>query len=105
MVQQVFRNGDLVEVDASSFRAIARIRESGNGGRLHIAFEMGEYLPWIDGDVHIRHFGNDPSRSCVATIIHAGTSTALLEITKVVEQLPQPNAMRPVYDTLPLLED
>ena len=30
--------------------AVARVRESSEGGRLHIAFEMGQYLPWVDAE-------------------------------------------------------
>lgn len=83
---QSFGTGDLVEVDAANVRAVARVRESSSDGRLHIALEAGEYLPWIDDAVLIRHFGNDPTRSCTAKILHVGASTALLQILEVVEQ-------------------
>ncbi len=101
-----FGTGDLVEVDTVSIRAIARVRESSDGGRLHIAFEMGEYLPWVDADVQIRHFGTRHSlvsRSCTARILHAGSSTALLQIIESVEEVR--DSVRPPYNTLPLIED
>jgi hypothetical protein len=101
-----FGTGDLVEVDAAGpdtrVRALARVRESSDAGRLHVALEMGEYLPWVDTDVQIRHFGNDVSRSCTARILHAGSSTALLQLIASVEELPP---VRAPYDTLPLLEE
>jgi hypothetical protein len=87
---QSFANGDLVEIDTANVRAVARVRESSEGGRLHLALEVGEYLPWVDGDVFIRHFGNDPNRSCTAKILHAGASTALLQILEMVEQVRTP---------------
>lgn len=83
MSSAAFGTGDLVEVETDTVRAIARVRESSAGGRLHIAFEMGEYLPWVDGEVRIRHFGNDVERSSTATILHAGSSTALLQLSGV----------------------
>ena len=110
---QSFGNGDLVEVDAANVRAIARVRESSGDGRLHLALEVGEYLPWVDGAVLIRHFGNDPTRSCTATILHAGASTALLQIVEMVEQVrtpPQgigsvpPIALSP-HATIPSIDD
>lgn len=100
-----FGTGDLVEVDTASVRAVARVRESSVAGRLHVALEMGEYLPWVDADVLVRHFGNDVSRSCTARIIHAGASTALLQIISSVEELQELAGVRGPYDTLPLLED
>lgn len=104
-----FGTGDLIEVDAATvsthFRAVARVRESSSSGRLHIAFEMGEYMPWIDADVQIRHFGNDPARSSVAKILHAGSSTALLQIVDCVEEAAAPSGVRPALDTLPNIDD
>ncbi|MDB5219384.1 MAG: hypothetical protein JWO86_7311 [Myxococcaceae bacterium] len=99
-----FATGDLVEVFTDSVRALARVRES-DGGRLHIAFEMGEYLPWVDTAVLIRHAAHADvvaPRACSARILHAGTSTAMLQILGAVEE---PPAGREPYDTLPLLED
>jgi hypothetical protein len=87
---QSFGTGDLVEVDTANVRAVARVRESNGDGRLHIALELGEYLPWVDEDVLIRHFGNDPMRSCTAKILHAGSTTALLQIIEMVEQVRTP---------------
>ena len=80
-VTNAFGVGDLVEVDTDSIRAVARVRESSGAGRIHIAFEMGQYLPWVDADVRIRHFGNDATRSRLAKIIHSGATTALLQLT------------------------
>jgi hypothetical protein len=98
-----FATGDLVEVLTDSVCALARVRES-EGGRLHIAFEMGAYLPWVDTAVLIRHAAGSEvvgPRACSARILHAGTSTALLQILGAVEELPQ---ARGPYDTLPLIE-
>jgi hypothetical protein len=98
-----FATGDLVEVLTDSVCALARVRES-EGGRLHIAFEMGAYLPWVDTAVLIRHAAGSEvvgPRACSARILHAGTSTALLQILGAVEELPQD---RGPYDTLPLIE-
>ncbi len=98
-----FHTGDLVEVFTDSVRALARVRESSEGGRLHIAFEMGEYLPWVDAAVVIRHVGRDgrETRACTAHILHAGSSTALLQLLGDVAELP---AGREPYDTIPTLE-
>ena len=95
LAPHAFGTGDLVEVFTDSVRALARVRESSAGGRLHIAFEMGEYLPWVDAAVLIRHVATAQvlgdmlgSRSacsaCTAHILHAGTSTALLQIVAAV---------------------
>lgn len=101
-----FRNGDLVEVETGTVRAVARIREAGNDGRLHIAFEQGEYMPWVDTDVQIRHFGNDPSRSSTARILHAGSTTALLQLITIALDAPrEPEPMRSPFDTLPSLDE
>jgi len=103
-----FRTGELVEVFTDSVRALARVRESSEGGRLHIAFEMGEYLPWVDTVVLIRHVhvGSSPdvlgARPCTARILHAGTSTALLQVLQAVEELPPG---REPYDTIPSLDE
>jgi hypothetical protein len=116
-----FRTGELVEVFTDSVRALARIRETSDAGRLHIAFEMGEYLPWVDAAVLIRHaptslpppadsdvqgsIASGPARvtrPCTARILHAGTSTALLQLLRTVDDLPPARAP---YDTLPLLGD
>lgn len=97
-----FGLGDLVEVDTASVRAVARIRESSGGGRIHIAFEMGQYLPWVDANVQIRHFGNDVTQSRLAKIIHAGASTALLQLIGVgPDAPPEP---RGTYDTIPSID-
>lgn len=101
----VFGTGDLVEVDTELVRAVARVRESSQAGRLHIAFEMGEYLPWVDADVQVRHFGNDVSQSCTARILHAGSSTALLQIVDLVEAPPPSDEVRGSYDTIPSLDE
>ncbi len=100
-----FRNGDLVEIETISVRAVARIREAGTDGRLHVAFEQGEYMPWVDTDVQIRQFGNDPSRSCTARILHAGSTTALLQLITVIETRREPEPVRAPYDTIPSLDE
>jgi hypothetical protein len=108
-VNPAFRTGDRVEIEAGDVRAVARVRESSDDGRLHIAFEMGEYLPWVDTDVQIRHFGNDPARSTTAKILHAGSSTALLRLAKMdrgqLNGFADLGRPRGPYDTLPLLDE
>ena len=100
-----FGTGDLVEVDTETVRTVARVRESSGGGRLHIAFEMGQYMPWVDTDVQVRHFGNDATRSCTAKIIHAGASTALLQLVGISELPPDSqDPARGPYDTIPSLD-
>ena len=98
-----FAVGDLVEVDAGAVRAVARIRESSTDGRLHVAFEMGQYLPWVDTDVEIRHKGDDIAPACFAKIIHAGANTALLQLT-VIAEAPEVAGGRAPYDTIPTLD-
>jgi len=110
---QSFANGDLVEIDVANVRAVARVRESSGEGRLHLALEVGEYLPWVDDAVLIRHFGNDPARSCTAKILHAGASTALLQILEMVEQVRTPRQgigtaapiALPPHATIPSIDD
>jgi hypothetical protein len=100
-----FKTGDLVELFTDSVRALARVRESSESGRLHIAFEMGEYFPWVDAAVLIRHAGVPAglaARPCTARILHAGTSTALLQLLHALEELPPG---REPYDTIPLLDE
>lgn len=102
VTKNAFGNGDLVEVDAASasIRAVARVRESSTTGRLHIAFEMGEYLPWIDAEVQIRHYGSDPASSSTAKILHSGSSTALLQLVNAVDE-GLTSGVRPALDTVP----
>jgi hypothetical protein len=112
-----FRTTDLVEVETATVRALARVREVSEGGRLHIAFEMGEYFPWVDTDIQIRHFGNDPTNSCTARVLHAGSTTALLQLVDFSERQAAPpvvqsaaetsvpqEEMRAPYETLPFQE-
>ncbi|MBX3191629.1 MAG: hypothetical protein KF819_31845 [Labilithrix sp.] len=97
-----FATGDLVQIETDAIRAIARVRESA-GGRLHIALETGEYLPWVD-EVRIRHFGDGPERSLVAKMLHGGTTTALLQIVTDLElpMIPPPaSTPRALFDTIP----
>ena len=109
-----FGLGDLVEVETVSVRALARVREASLGGRLHIAFEMGEYFPWVDTDVRIRHFGNDASHAShashasTARVLHAGSTTALLQLIDVVASpiaRPDPYAIPLPPDTQPSLDE
>gem|GEM_PF-6551991 len=80
-VSAIFENNDLVQIDIASMdlAALARVRDT-SGGRLHIALEAGAYLPWVDADVTIRRYGEDAALAHPARILHAGTSTALLEL-------------------------
>lgn len=105
-------------MSTDSVRALARIRESSDAGRLHIAFEMGEYLPWVDAAVSIRVVGNgrsahesgdvlapQPSPPARARILHAGTSTALLQLLPAVLEPSAVGRGREPFHTLPLLEE
>ena len=107
MLITAFRVGDLVEVETTSVRAKARVREVSEGGRLHIAFEMGEYFPWVDTDIMIRHFGNDPARSSTARVLHAGSTTALLQLVVALAApaVGDASPVRSPYETMPLLDD
>lgn len=77
-----FALNDVVEVDVGDLCARARVREA-SGGRLHLALEAGAYLPWVDEIVYVRHVGVAPERALVARIVHAGTSTALLQLSQI----------------------
>lgn len=117
MTTSAFANGDLVEVDGSAMPggvcALGRIRESANGGRLHVAFEIGQYFAWIDDEIQVRRVGGDCAHSSAAKILHAGLSTALLQLIVPAGELSEsadvspapPSASRPPFDTVPAFED
>lgn len=101
---QSFQNGDLVQIDTADISALARVREA-SGGRVHLALEAGEYLPWVDEVVLIRAAGAAPLAAVKAKIRHAGNSTALLKM--VVEEL-VPLAYRETpspAETLPFIDE
>ncbi len=102
-----FRNGELVQIDTSEVTALARVREQ-RGFRLHIALEVGEYLPWVEEIVVVRGVGQGAvlgphAKRC--RMLHAGNATALLEIvdTEIVHVPPPP--MRGPFGTLPLIDE
>lgn len=68
-------NGDIVEIEADAVRCVARVRDA-RDGRLHVALELGEYLPWIDEAVVVRS-GEEVHE---ARILHVGATTALLQL-------------------------
>lgn len=75
-----FVNNDVIEIEASQYRAVARVRNV-MGGRMHVAFETG-YVPWNDDPVVIRRCG-DPENAVDARILHASGPTAMLELIEV----------------------
>lgn len=77
--EAVFGNGDLVEVDTTTFCALARVRLV-DGRKLHVALEQGGYLPWVDSPVQVRLFQDAAAVSHTARILHCGSVTALLEL-------------------------
>ena len=103
-MQTGFHKGDLVQIDTTDISALARVRES-TGFKVHIALEVGEYLPWVDEIVMIRVAGASPLLARKAKMLHAGNSTALLEL--VVEEL-IPLAYRDgrgPLETLPFIDE
>ncbi len=86
----MFGNGDLIEIDAAPYRALARVRGI-DGVKLHIAFEQGGYLPWIDDPIRIRRCTEEPGPSFDAKILHTSTATALIEVLgqTPVDKLPR----------------
>src|SRR5687768_4191740 len=98
-----FRNGDLVQIETDDVVALARVREN-NGGRLHIALEVGEYLPWVDATVRIRAAGQALLHARRARILHAGNATALLEIISPEETAPMGLPRGPM-GTLPMIDE
>lgn len=102
--QTAFRNGDLVQIDTADITALGRVRES-NGVKVHVALEVGEYLPWVDEIVMLRAAGASPLLARKAKMLHAGNSTCLLEM--VVDEL-VPLAYRDVrgpLETLPFIDE
>lgn len=79
----MFGNNEVVEIETSQYRAIARVRNI-QGDRIHVAVESG-YLPWIDDPVNVRSANAPNSAGFDARIVHASGSTALIEILDEVE--------------------
>jgi hypothetical protein len=79
-----FTIGDLVMVDTGNIESIARVRSTSDG-RLHIALEQGQFLPWTGEPVTVRRCNDLTARTHTARIIHASTATATLEM------IPEPN--------------
>ena len=101
---QSFQNGDLVQIDTADISALARVRDA-SGIRVHLALEVGEYLPWVDEIVMIRASGAAPLAARKAKMLHAGNSTALLEL---VEEELVPLAYRETpspAETLPFIDE
>jgi hypothetical protein len=78
MIFEPLGNGDLVEIDADTVSALARVRAI-DGARLHVAIERGGYVPWVD-TVQVRRFGDAPESGRTARLLHAGNTTAWLEL-------------------------
>lgn len=97
-----FRNGDLVQIDTADITALGRIREA-NGVKVHVALEVGEYLPWVDEVVMLRAAGASPLLARKAKMLHAGNSTCLLEMV-VDELIPLAYRDAPV-ETLPFIDE
>jgi hypothetical protein len=91
-----FGNGDLVEVEVGSFRALARVRDV-DGETIHVALEQGGYLPWIDDLARVRRFGDAAKRAFDGRILHSCASTAMIE---VLGRAPT-SSERMLRDTLP----
>ena len=89
-----FANGDLVQIETSNVRAFARVR-SVEQGRVHIALEQGEYLPWVEEPVTIRRSSDRLEQSSIARVVHTSSASATLELL---------GASRGAMDTLPLSE-
>jgi len=104
-VESGFLNGDLVQVDTADINALARVRET-NGRRVHLALEVGEYLPWVDEVVMVRSAGAPALLAKKARILHAGNSSALLELA-VEEVVPLPYRDGPPssIESLPFIDD
>jgi hypothetical protein len=84
----MFATHELIEIDMTSFHAIARVRDI-DGARLHVALEPGSYLPWIDAPAFVRRTDSN-DEPIEARIISATMTTALLEL-----RLPAPTAAPP----------
>lgn len=90
--REPFANGELVEVDTENVCAIARVRSS-DRGRVHVALEQGQYLPWVEGPVQLRRRGDAADRSTIVRIVHTSSSSATLEVIAGPHRVPS--------DTLP----
>lgn len=75
-----FANNDVIEIEASQYRAVARVRNV-MGDRMHVAFETG-YVPWNDDPVLVRHYG-DSENAVDARILHASGPTAMIELIEL----------------------
>ena len=78
-----FSTNDVVEIETSQYRAVARVRNV-DGDRLHVALDPGGYLPWVDDPVLVRPAA-DPSIVIDARILHAGGVTALIELIDIAD--------------------
>jgi len=76
-----FANNDVIEIEASQYRAVARVRNV-MGDRMHVAFETG-YVPWNDDPVLVRRYGDGAETAVDARILHASGPTAMLELIEV----------------------
>lgn len=81
LLKMPFAINEVIEIEASQFRAIARVRNV-QGDRIHVALEQG-YLPWIDDPVLVRRLGESPTIGVDARILQASGTTALLELLEV----------------------
>jgi hypothetical protein len=74
-----FTIGDLVMIDAGNIESLARVRSCAEG-RVHIALEQGQFLPWTDDPVRVRRCNDLMARVRSARVVHASGVTATLEL-------------------------
>lgn len=73
-----FVTHDVIEIEASQYRAVARVRNVMED-RIHVAFETG-YIPWTDDRVLVRRLGEAPETAVAGRILHASGQTAMIEL-------------------------
>jgi hypothetical protein len=76
-----FATNDVIEIEASQYRAVARVRNV-MGDRIHVAFEGG-YVPWSDEPILVRRHGDAVENATSARILHASGATAMIELVEV----------------------
>ncbi|MBX3209008.1 MAG: hypothetical protein KF764_28505 [Labilithrix sp.] len=93
-----FTTNDVIEIEASQFRAVGRVRNV-MGDRIHVALENG-YLPWIDDPVLVRHAGDVAAPAVDARIVHASGPTAMIELLDVTPSAGSSDRLPPTRDTM-----
>ena len=92
-----FATNDVIEIEASQYRAVARVRNV-MGGRMHVAFETG-YVPWSDDPILVRRYGESAESAVDARILHASGPTAMIELLQVTPTNSS-DRLVPVRDTM-----